>query len=422
MQAPALMAMLGGVNAPNPRRLSGRWDLWLPLAGLLVALALAGLGTTAAGALRESRTLAREGELLHFVHGLERDLREGGPASAGAAVERAYRERPWFVAGLALRTWSGEVQVRAGTLDGLESREHEMFLGREWAMPGAGPGPGSRRPGERFMGGRRTIRIALSPDAFRPTALERIVAPAALVSGALLAGLAVLGGRLLMRQREEQEQEATRRRLEGLGRAGAGLAHQLRNPLGTIKGSCQLLLERASDPAEEKRLRSILEQTVRMERLIGQLLDYARPPRSEPAQVEMAVLLREIAARHPSVQVRVDAPLRLHADPEHLRQIVENLVDNALAASPPGEAVEVTVEAPGHGPEVKMVIADRGPGPGEDPERHFEPYVTSRADGTGLGLPIARALAEANGGTVVLRPRPGGGTLAILSLPQGTAA
>jgi len=413
--------MLGCVTARISAKLSGRWDLWLPLAALLVALAMAGLGTTAAGALRESRSLAREGELLHFAHDLERDLREGGPDSAVSTVERAFRERPWFVAGLALAAASGEVLVRAGDVEGLETREHEMFLGRDWGMFGAGPGPGPRRPGERFMGGRRTLRIALSPAALRPTALERIVAPAALASGVLLVGLAVLGGRLLVRQREEQEQEATRRRLEGLGRAGAGLAHQLRNPLGTIKGSCQLLLERASEPAEKKRLRSILEQAVRMERLIGQLLDYARPPRSEPAQVEVSGVLREIAARSPTVQVRVDALLRVLADPEHLRQIVENLVDNALATSPPGEIVEVSAEVPGHGSEVRLIVADRGPGPGEDPERHFEPYVTSRADGTGLGLPIARALAEANGGTVALRPRPGGGTLAILSLPQGAA-
>ena len=410
--------MLEGVSTRDRRKLSGRWDLWLPLAALFVAVALAGLGATAAGALEESRSLAREGELLHFVHDLERELRDGGPGAAVSAVERASGRRPWFVAGLALETSTGEVLVRAGTIEGLETREHEMFLGRDWAMPGGGPGAGLRGGG-RFLGGRRTLRIALSADAFRATALERMVAPAALGAGILLVGLAVLGGRLLVRQREEQEQEATRRRLEGLGRAGAGLAHQLRNPLGTIKGSCQLLLERASDPTEERRLQSILDQALRMERLIGQLLDYARPPRSEPAQVEAAAVLAEIAARNPSVRVRMDAPLRFRADPEHLRQIVENLVDNALAASPPGEAVEVSVEAPGHGAEVKVIVADRGPGPGGDPERCFEPYVTSRADGTGLGLPIARALAEANGGTVALRSRPGGGTLAILSLPQG---
>lgn len=409
--------MLDGVSTRDHRRLSGRWDLWLPLAAVLVAVALAGLGATAAGALEESRSLAREGELLHFVHDLERELRDGGPGAAVSAVERAYGRRPWFVAGLALETSAGEVLVRAGTVEGLETREHEMFLGRDWAMPGGGPGAGPR--GGRFLGGRRTLRIALSAGAFRATALERMVAPAALGAGVLLVGLAVLGGRLLVRQSKEQEQEATRRRLEGLGRAGAGLAHQLRNPLGTIKGSCQLLLERARDPAEEKRLQSILDQALRMERLIGQLLDYARPPRSEPAPVEAAAVLGEIAARNPSVRVRMDAPLRFRADPEHLRQIVENLVDNALAASPPGEAVEVSVEAPGHGSEVKVIVADRGPGPGDDPERCFEPYVTSRADGTGLGLPIARALAEANGGTVALRSRPGGGTLAILSLPQG---
>ena len=71
---------------------------------------------------------------------------------------------------------------------------------------------------------------------------------------------------------------------------------------------------------------------------------------------------------------------------------------------------------------VRIAVVDRGPGPGAAPERHFEPYVTARADGTGLGLPIARTLAEANGGSLTLHEAPGGGCEAVLLLPASGAA
>jgi two-component system, NtrC family, sensor histidine kinase HydH len=414
------------------RRLAGRWDLWLPLAALLAAFAFAALGVTAERALRESRELAREGAALRLAHEVERELREAGPEAAPEVLGQALRDHPGLAAGLVLLGAPGDPEVAVGSA-GVETLDLELFLGREWAGGGPGrfPGPFAGRFPPAGGHGRRTLRVSLHPD--RPPPVERAVAPAAVAAGGVLVGLALLGGRLLTRQREEQARESTRRRLEGLGRAGAGLAHQLRNPLATVKGSAQLLLERAgpdgakpppdetTEKIAEKRLRSILEQTLRMERLIGRLLDYARPPRAEAADVPLGAALRELAERgdRPRVRLRKAPDAVVRVDPEHLRQILDNLLDNALSASPPEAEVEVSAAA--RNGRLEIEVADRGPGPGDDPEHLFEPYVTTRAEGTGLGLPIARALAEANGGALALRPRPGGGSVATLSLPRGAA-
>lgn len=403
----------------RPSALTARWDLWLPLAAALVAAFLVTLGITAARALQESRALALEGLVMRQAHQLERELREAGPASAPAILERSLRQGPAAVSGLALLSLSGAVETRAGAQQG-NSLEMELFLGRGWRPPAAGfPGgmPGVGQPG--FSGGRRLLRITLAPGASRASFVERSVAPSAVVAGILVVALAVLGGRLLVRQGEAQAREAARRRLEGLGRAGAGLAHQLRNPLATLKGSVQLLLESPA-PGSERRLRAALDQAERMESLIGQLLDYARPPRAEPVDLDLVPFLEKLAGGDSRLRVLAGEALTVRVDPEHLRQILDNLLENAQAVSPEDSLVEVSAQSRDR--EIEVVVADRGPGPGGDPERHFEPYVTGRTDGIGLGLPIARALAEANEGSLSLRRRPGGGALAVLTLPRGDSA
>jgi signal transduction histidine kinase len=218
-----------------------------------------------------------------------------------------------------------------------------------------------------------------------------------------------------MRQRSEALREAQRRRLEALARAGAGLAHQLRTPLATIKGSCQLMGEQLEQSPQRARLQAAISQADRMERMLGMLLDFARPPAPQPRPVEVRAMLQEVTAHRSRVQLgRIDNAVA-SADPEHLTQIVDNLVNNAEAFSPSGEMVEVAAALERN--RVEIIVADRGPGPGPDPEEHFQPYITTRADGTGLGLAIARTLAEANDGDLILQPRKGGGCEAVLSLP-----
>ncbi len=385
-----------------------RPDAWLPFAGILVATALVILGTAASQALSESHALALEGRVLHLAQQVERELRESGPEAAEDVLDQQLSDAANLVTGLALLDIAGNVQLQIGELSAAGTRDVELHLGRVWHT-GALPG-------------RRVLRIAIQPAAFGRALNERLLLPVTIFSGLVLAMLSALGGRLLARQQHEQRNAARQRRLEGLARAGAGLAHQLRTPLATIKGSCQLLLEAEAGDASsseeerlgEKRLQAAVSQTERMETLLQQLLDYARPPHAEPAVVDLGAVTREIAEVDiQRVQPLADSSLKVWVDPEHLRAILDNLIDNALRLS--DGTVELSAEAGGRS--VTLRIADRGPGPGDEPESLFEPYVTRRADGTGLGLPIARALAEANGGRLKLAHRPGGGTFAVLQLP-----
>jgi two-component system sensor histidine kinase PilS (NtrC family) len=409
------------------RRSPPHWDFLLPAAALVVVAASMGLAFTAAGALRDRHALTVQGRLSLLAHRIERELRESDPELGEEILAAELAQNRGFLEGLAIRGGVGDLSVgvttmgdaaAGGTDEPREARRFELYLGpawHGWITVDATGGPEMRH-----IGGRRGLEMFLAPAALQPPRVSRLLVPAAALAGAVLLGLSVLGGRLLMRQRHEEWRRGERRRLEGMARAGAGLAHQLRTPLATIKGSCQLLQEQCRDRAGQegtrRRLGIVLEQTERMDRLLGDLLDYARPPAPEPADVELAPELAELAELDPRVRTENADALSLRVDPEHLRHVLINLVSNALEHSPEASPVEVTAHRRGEA--VEISVADRGPGPGDDPEHLFEPYVTHRADGTGLGLPIARALTLANGGTVALTPRPGGGTVAVVLLPR----
>jgi signal transduction histidine kinase len=410
-----------------------RWDLLLPAVAIVVALVLIALAVTASDALAERQHLVTEGRLLRIAHGLERDLRLEGPEGAKAVLRTALEGEAGFVRGLRLLEPDGSVQIEVGGPapqgGSPPVRRVEVFLGPAWRLGPRGFSAGERTRG--LGGGRRPLEIVLEPDTLTPPTVSRLLTPAAVAAALAVVALAVLGGRLLIRRQEQERRAAERRRLEGLARAGAGLAHQLRTPLATLKGSCQLLLEGAEtgrSGSERRRLETMLEQSVRMDRLLARLLDFARPPKPELQTVELRVALTEILAAMeglgPDLRERVDLDvpggLRVRVDPEHLALMVENLLSNALAFSPEGARIRVEAEEVS-GDRAELRIRNAGPGPGDDPERWFEPYVTTRADGSGLGLPISRALAEANEGKLTLVRADGEGSVARLVLQRAAA-
>ncbi len=213
-------------------------------------------------------------------------------------------------------------------------------------------------------------------------------------------------------------------KLAALGRLSASIAHEIRNPVGAMSHAGQLLGESPHLSAEDRRLTEIIRgQAERVSRIIESVL---RLSRREAARAERFALaewseafLAEFAEtmQCPRERLRLDlpeTPLEVRFDPAQLRQIVWNLCENALRyGAGPGEVATIEVHcARRHaGSRPYLEVADRGPGvPPEHVERIFEPFF-SGGRGTGLGLFLARELAQANGATLLYEPRHGGGSI-----------
>ncbi|HVS12909.1 MAG TPA: ATP-binding protein [Thermoanaerobaculia bacterium] len=219
-------------------------------------------------------------------------------------------------------------------------------------------------------------------------------------------------------ERQLRDLEATQRalvereKLAAVGRTAAGIAHEVRNPLAVIRSSASMLRGGFPRGSEEARACGfICEEIDRLDRLVGSVLDWAKPTRLELREVEPRDLLGrcerlvegELERRTIALEVELDPAVeRIVADTGLLEQAVYGLLLNAAEAV--GErgriAVEVRAAAAGG---VTIEVADDGPGiePGRR-EEVFEPFVTSKAGGTGLGLPMVRRAVEEHGGSVAV--------------------
>jgi signal transduction histidine kinase len=233
---------------------------------------------------------------------------------------------------------------------------------------------------------------------------------------------------------QQREHEVLRaEQLAAVGQLAAGVAHELRNPLTSIKMLVQTGLEGQPPPGLPPEDLAVVEHEVRrMEDYIRTFLDFARPPRSErrptdlAAVVRRAVTLTEGRARRQRVtlsEALPAEPVNLDIDPEQVQQVLVNLLLNAIEALPLGGTVTVSAERPDGGP-VTVSVSDNGPGIAEGVrERLFQPFVTGKADGVGLGLSICKRLVEAHGGRISAGDAPGGGTVVRFTLPTvGRAA
>lgn len=393
------------------------WKSALPLAAAAAATLMIALAWLSHHAMTERHQLVLDGRLLGLAHSAEIRFRDSGLDEAGLELTGLLAEGEPVVTGLTLVDSVGKTVASVGRITAADrERSVDLFLGRFAGGDLQLDRPGAVEHGPRGSGrGRFTLRMHLDPAADTLPLAERLLLPVVFVGGIALVWLAYLAGRHLDRQRLEIREVAQRRRLEALARAGAGLAHQLRTPLATIKGTSQLMAEHCDDDRLRPRIDTVVDQADRMNRLLGRLLDYARPPTPEPQVVSIDEIFAIVTARYPSVETEGARGATAFVDPEHLEEILDNLLANAVVFNPEGTVVVIHVEAEGN--RVRIAVRDRGPGPGDDPEVHFEPYQTSRADGTGLGLPIARGLAEANRGSLKLGPLLGGGCEALLTLP-----
>lgn len=235
---------------------------------------------------------------------------------------------------------------------------------------------------------------------------------------------------LLRRLRQSERDALQAERLAWVGQMAAGIAHEIRNPLMTIKLLVQATADRCGGAAFEPRELQILEEEiVRLEQIVAGFLDFARPARPELRPVDLGQVVGQAAeslrVRGDLQSVRIDVlvprdPVVVTADPNQIRQVVYNLIVNALDAQPRGGEVVVRLRP---GQEVELAVEDAGPGlPVELGERVFEPFVSTRESGLGLGLSICRRIVEAHAGAIRAGKRQGGGTAFTVLLPAPSGA
>jgi two-component system sensor histidine kinase HydH len=252
----------------------------------------------------------------------------------------------------------------------------------------------------------------------------------------LFRGIATTIG-VTLQNSQVYERMKERDRLAALGQMAAGLAHEIRNPLGSIKGAAQLLQPGASHSAPDNNTREfldiIVEEVNRLNKIVSQFLDYARPYRGEQRPLEVNDVVRKtlqlVTKEDGDHDVEIvsnfaDGLPPVRADAEQLLQVFLNLSLNALQAMPQGGRLVISTSlrrATRRGAAAaffEVRFRDTGVGiPPGDQRNLFIPFFTTKEKGTGLGLPISQRIIENHGGTIEVRSQPGEGATFTVLLP-----
>ena len=230
--------------------------------------------------------------------------------------------------------------------------------------------------------------------------------------------------------RRLQEEIRRNEKLAAIGDLAAGVAHEIRNPLSSIKGIASYFNNKSYEGSEDKEMAGVMiEETDLVSRVISELLEFARPAELHRRPSDLNVLLQhsvrlvqqEAAAQ--SVQIQLDlfsGPLMAEVDPDRLAQCFLNLYLNALQAMEKGGRLTI-VSSGKEKEQVAVEVKDTGLGiPSEDVNKIFDPYYTTKPKGTGLGLAIVNKIIEAHQGQIKVRSAPGQGTVFSILLPRTT--
>lgn len=230
----------------------------------------------------------------------------------------------------------------------------------------------------------------------------------------------------ILGQTMEEMRRSILQREESLKAMLAGVAHEIRNPLGGMELFAGLLRDEVNDNARA------LQQVGRIQKEIGYLnnivtsfLEFARPQNPRREKIEIAAYFEDLRrmfqdlAGHHQVEIRINCPdvAPIFADYQHMRRILINLIQNALQATPEGGVI--CLSASESKSKVTLSLSDTGPGIPEENRAHiFTPFFTTREKGTGLGLAIVKGLTEANGGFIELMKSDSAGTVFALTFPK----
>ena len=237
----------------------------------------------------------------------------------------------------------------------------------------------------------------------------------------------VLLFRDLTQIRNLKKQVETNRRLAAIGKLAAGVAHEIRNPLSSIKGFATYFSRQYENEPDDVEIAKIMIQEVeRMDRSITQLLEFAKPMAVEIKQTPIEPLIQHslklVSHDLDKKKIHVQTDLRtrretFHTDPERICQVLLNLYMNALNAMDINGTLEISVTDVGD--ELEIRVADDGCGiPAKDIEKIFDPYFTTRAKGTGLGLSIVHRIVENLNGEIRVESRSSKGTVFYITLPD----
>ena len=319
----------------------------------------------------------------------------------------------------------GESLIGLPVLDQLKVRSAEL-----WAAVVAGIRNGrkiSRGEGIVSHQGGRTFPIGLSTTTFRQEAQE---APSVT---AIFTDISDL--------KEVQELHARAERLESVAQLSASLAHEIRNPLASIRSSVEQLARSRHANEDERFLAGlIVRESDRLSRLLSEFLDFARVRATQFVSLDLHSVITSVVRliqAHPDCRPDAEITVKggktmMEGDEDLLHRVIANLVLNAAQAAQGPIKITVSVaevsagEVP-HGTNlenaIRLQVRDTGPGiPGEIRDRLFDPFVSARPGGSGLGLAIVQRAVEAHRGLVLVESGPGSGTIFTIFLPAKTLA
>ncbi|MCC7495580.1 MAG: PAS domain S-box protein [Fimbriimonadaceae bacterium] len=225
-----------------------------------------------------------------------------------------------------------------------------------------------------------------------------------------------------------QNKLAQAERLAGIGQVAAHVAHEIRNPLVSIGGFARMVGERADQPAYVRsRSAIIVKEVKRLEQILRNVADFTAPGKPELAWLSINDLVRDVISLQQPVfedtQTTVGVTLaddlpQVEVDGGKIKQVVLNLVRNAVQAMAPGGQLTVHTGPSRDGKSLEIRVGDSGPGiPPDRLEEIFNPFFTNKADGTGLGLAVSRKIVNDHGGNLIAESRAGDGATFIIQLP-----